>query len=99
MRLGNQADLAAIYHQLGSLEATQGRAGPSIAWYVRALTAGRRSNLWEPAVELRRLSKARSELGSQEFTRLLIQAAGSREAKEIASLLEQLGADDSGKGS
>ena len=91
-RLGDQAGLADSISQLGNLDAERG-APPAavIAWHVTALAIRLRLGGPKAVIDLRRLAALRNDLGIEQFTALLIQAAGDADqAQMIMSLLDQL---------
>jgi hypothetical protein len=89
-RLGDQAGLATSYHQLGTLETARGSAAAAIDWYVKAFIIRARLDNPQRTDDLRAIAAERHRLGTEEFVRLLTQAAGLDDALRIASDLDQL---------
>ena len=91
-RLGEQAIMAASISQLGILDADRG-APPAtvITRHVTALAIRLRLGIPKAAIDLRRLAALREDLGPDQFTALLAQAADDADqAQTIMSLLDQL---------
>jgi tetratricopeptide (TPR) repeat protein len=98
-RLGDQANMATTYTQLGILEAEQpdGSAAAAVGWHVKALVIRLHLGAPQAANNLRRLAALRSNLGLKRFTSLLSQAIGDTKlAEAITSLLDQLDAAETG---
>ena len=71
-RLGDQAGMAACYHQLGILETDRGgQPAIVIAWHVRALAIRLALHSPQVVIDLRHLGEYRRELGTGQFTSLL----------------------------
>ena len=97
-RLGDQADMATTYSQLGNLEIESG--GPvtmAVTCHVKALVIRFRLGIPQATNNLRRLAAHRRELDPEPFTGPLAQAAGDTHLTEtITSLLDQINAPDDG---
>ncbi len=91
-RLGDQADAAPIYSQLGILEKDRSApAATAITWHVKALAIWLRLGSPQAISDLRHLAAYRSGTGPGPFTSILAHAAGSPGlAEAITALLDQL---------
>jgi tetratricopeptide (TPR) repeat protein len=95
-RLGNQAGMATVYHQLGELASEQGSPGADIvAWNVRALAIRLRLGAPQAVNNLRRILPYRRELGAEAFAALLAEITDDAELlAAIPRLLDRIDAAD-----
>ena len=90
-RLGNQADMAAGYSQLGVLEQKRGGSDTAaITLHLKAMMIRGSLGISDALIDLDSLTAYRSKLGTEPFSKLLTQILGNADlAKQITALVEK----------
>ena len=94
--LGNRADMAASYSQIGALFTARGTPEAAVSWNLRGLLI--RMELRSPAIrtDLHWLTQQRRQLGEARFLGLLCEQLSEKDAQALLRMLDDFASDMQG---